>query len=424
MKQLTIVGAGWAGLAAAVAATQHGWHVQLYEATHQAGGRARSLTQTFAEQPLDNGQHVLIGAYKDTLALMRTVGIQPDTVLLRLPLDLRFADNTGLALSKWPAPLNVLLGLASAQGWSFSDKCSFLKAAVRWQQANFVCPPHWTVTQLCDADRLSARVRTQLIDPLCLSALNTQMTHASAEQFLRVLHDALYGPKGSSDLLIPRVDLGSVLPDACVRWLRDHGAQVHLGRRVSAAQLENRQAATDPDTPVLLACPAWEAARLVANVAPAWASQCRALSHHAIATVYLRCRDAGFETLARPMIALHSSPHAPAQFIFDKGLLNQQYGLLAAVVSACDADRHVLTQQVRHQVCDQLNLTDVEVVQTVVEKRATLACTPLLQRPKPEIAPNLWACGDYLYAPYPSTLESAVRSGQEVFAQIDQTRHR
>ena len=84
MKQLTIVGAGWAGLAAAVAATQAGWHVQLFEAANTAGGRARSLQQSFAGQPLDNGQHILIGAYRDTLALMRTVGLNPDELLQRL----------------------------------------------------------------------------------------------------------------------------------------------------------------------------------------------------------------------------------------------------------------------------------------------------------------------------------------------------
>ena len=92
MKQLTIVGAGWAGLAAAVAATQAGWHVQLFEAANTAGGRARSLTQSFAGKPLDNGQHVLIGAYRDTLALMRTVGLNPEALVQRLPLDLRYAD--------------------------------------------------------------------------------------------------------------------------------------------------------------------------------------------------------------------------------------------------------------------------------------------------------------------------------------------
>ena len=91
MKKLTIIGAGWSGLACAVAATQAGWQVELFEAANEAGGRARSLEQTFAGVPLDNGQHILLGAYRETLQLMRTVGVNPDDVLLRLPLDLRTA---------------------------------------------------------------------------------------------------------------------------------------------------------------------------------------------------------------------------------------------------------------------------------------------------------------------------------------------
>ena len=98
MKKLTIIGAGWSGLACAVAATQAGWQVELFEAANEAGGRARSLDQSFAGVPLDNGQHILLGAYRDTLDLMRTVGVNPDDVLLRLPLDLRTADGLGFKL--------------------------------------------------------------------------------------------------------------------------------------------------------------------------------------------------------------------------------------------------------------------------------------------------------------------------------------
>ena len=98
MKKLTIIGAGWSGLACAVAATQAGWQVELFEAANAAGGRARSLDQTFADVPLDNGQHILLGAYRDTLDLMRTVGVNPDEVLLRLPLDLRTSDGLGFKL--------------------------------------------------------------------------------------------------------------------------------------------------------------------------------------------------------------------------------------------------------------------------------------------------------------------------------------
>ena len=102
MKKLTIIGAGWSGLACAVAATQAGWQVELYETSHTAGGRARSLEQSFAGVPLDNGQHILIGAYQETLHLMRTVGVNPESVLLRLPLDLRTPDGLGFKLPSLP----------------------------------------------------------------------------------------------------------------------------------------------------------------------------------------------------------------------------------------------------------------------------------------------------------------------------------
>ncbi|WP_310614650.1 hydroxysqualene dehydroxylase HpnE [Limnohabitans sp.] len=424
MKQLTIVGAGWAGLAAAVAATQAGWRVQLYEAAHIAGGRARSLPQSFAGKPLDNGQHILIGAYRDTLTLMRTVGLNPEVLLQRIPLDLRFANGQGLSLPNWPSPLNLLAGLSRAQGWTLKDKVSLTLAAWGWQRAEFECDMTWTVAQLCDASGLSRRVMNELIEPLCLSALNTPLQDASAAVFLRVLHDALLGGAGSSDLLVPRVDLGALLPEACLQWLWANGAEIHLGTRTTTAQLKAMHQDATPDNAVLLACPPWEAARLTADIAPVWSTLCAELPFTAIATVYLHCKDDLFKGLTRPMVALHSDAKSPAQFVFDKGALSTQHGLLAAVVSACTAERDDVTEQVHAQVCEQLELLNVEVVQTIVEKRATLACTPMLDRPASFVADGLWACGDYIRGPYPSTLEGAVRSGQQVITQLSQVTHR
>jgi predicted NAD/FAD-dependent oxidoreductase len=118
------------------------------------------------------------------------------------------------------------------------------------------------------------------------------------------------------------------------------------------------------------------------------------------------------------VVALHSNANSPAQFVFDKGALCEQRGLLAAVVSACHHERDALTELVHDQVCEQLELSHVEIVQTVIEKRATLLCTPSLDRPESQITKGLWACGDYINGPYPSTLEGAVRSGLQVAAQL------
>ena len=110
-----------------------------------------------------------------------------------------------------------------------------------------------------------------------------------------------------------------------------------------------------------------------------------------------------------PVTATPSATPAPAQFVFDRGQLGGPQGLLAFVVSASTGERETLQAQVLTQAKQQLGLT-LQAVQTIVEKRATFACTPGLLRPAQKIATGLVVCGDYVDGPYPATLEGAVRS--------------
>ena len=113
------------------------------------------------------------------------------------------------------------------------------------------------------------------------------------------------------------------------------------------------------------------------------------------------------------MLALRCNAACPAQFVFDRAQLGGPAGLLAFVVSAAQRERQALQARVLAQAHSQLGLT-LQAVQTVVEKRATFACTPGLVRPPAHIAPGLFACGDYVAGPYPATLEGAVISGVQV----------
>jgi squalene-associated FAD-dependent desaturase len=412
---VAVIGAGWAGLAAAVAATGAGHAVTLMESSRTFGGRARSLPSQLPDGApvlIDNGQHILIGAYTATLQLMRQVGVDPAAVLLRLPLALRFPDGTGLALPDWPAPLDAAWGICGARGWTATDKLRLLAAATRWRLAGFRCAPSITVAQLCAG--VTPRVVEQLIEPLCVSALNTPAGRASAQVFLRVLRDALFGRGDGrwrgSNLLLPRVALGQLFPEAAAQWLAQRGARLVTGQRVQQIAAQGGRWLVDgtPFDAVLLACPPWEAARLVGDAgiaATEWLERATALTHEAIATVYA----SGGPRLPRPMLALHASDSAPAQFVFDRSQLGGPAGLLAFVVSASGRDRDLLQQQVLAQAA-ALGWNGLRVVQTVVEKRATFACTPGLQRPAQRIAPGLLACGDYVEGPYPATIEGAVRS--------------
>ncbi|WP_427911780.1 hydroxysqualene dehydroxylase HpnE [Ramlibacter sp. MMS24-I3-19] len=420
--KLAVVGGGWAGLSAAVAGTKAGHAVTLFEAARQFGGRARSLAVTLPdgrETLLDNGQHILIGAYSETLALMRQVGVDPAQVLLRLPLTLRFPDGSGLTLPHWPAPFDAAWGIATARGWSWRDKLSLLRHAAAWRRRRFDSDPLLTVAALCAG--LRPAVMRELIEPLCVAALNTPADRASAQVFLRVLRDALFAPAqggwAPSNLLLPRADLGQLLPSAATGWLADEGADVRAGRRVQAIAPQGQAWLVDgePFDAIVLACPSSEAQRLVAGAAidaSDWIVRAQSLTYEAIATVY----TTGGTHLPSPMLALRSDAEAPAQFVFDRSLLGGPAGLLAWVASASRGDTATLEAQVLRQAAALGH--HVQPLRTVLEKRATFACTPGLQRPPMAIAPGLVACGDYVEGPYPATLEGAVRAGQAAVAAL------
>ena len=416
--RVAVIGAGWAGCAAAVEATRLGYQVTLFETTRVAGGRARRVGGTVAGKPavLDNGQHILIGAYAETLRLMKDLGVDAEASLLRLPLTLRFPDGSGLKLPQLPAPLDALAGIVLARGWSWADKLSMLKVAAGWQLAKFKCDPGVSVADLCRG--LSPGAMASLIEPLCVSALNTPAERASGQVFLRVMHDSLFSESGGSNLLLPRTDLSTLLPDAALHWLAAQGSTVRLGARVQSIAPLGSSWVVSTDISAafdctVLACPPHEAARLVegSGLQPGeWLAQVKGLQHEALTTVYAWA--AGVR-LGQPMLALPADATAPAQFVFDRGQLGGPAGLLAFVISASTGDAATLAAQVQAQAAKQLGLDTLQVVQTIVEKRATFACTPGLQRPAADVAPGLYACGDYIAGPYPATLEGAVRSGLE-----------
>lgn len=419
--RLAIVGGGWAGLAAAVEAVTRGHQVTLFEMARHAGGRARRAGP--GTPALDNGQHILIGAYTETLRLMARVGADATQLLERQPLTLAFADGAGLRLRAGEARLAFVAGVLARRGWRWRDRLRLLAAAAGWARAGFRCNAALTVAELAAA--LPARVRADLIEPLCIAALNTPAEQASASVFLRVLHDALFAGRGSADLLLPRVDLSALWPEPAVRWLEGQGARLQWGRRVlDIAGQEGAWRVGDADCDgVIVAASCVEAARLLQAHAPDWSATARALRHEPIVTVVLHCPGA---RLPQPMLALRHDAQAPAQFVFDLGRLRGLHDHFAFVVSGAsewvarglDATAQATLAQARSALAAHAPGPWREV-RSLTEHRATFLCTPGLQRPPLRAAPGLAAAGDYVAGPYPATLEGAVRSGVAAVRALD-----
>lgn len=415
-----VIGAGWAGLAAAVTATHAGHSVTLWEMAPHPGGRAREVAATPGDprtEGLDNGQHLMIGAYRETLRLMALVGVDLGQALWRTPLQLIDAQGRGLRLPGGAPTWSFLRGVAGHDTWSASERWALLRQAGAWRWQGFRCDPSLSVTRLtCGLPR---RVREELIDPLCVAALNTPASQASGQVFLRVLQDALLAGPGSADLLFPRQPLSALWPAPSVAWLRAQGAALHWHQRVQALRpADGGGWFVDGERfdHVVVAATPTEAARLCGAIAPRWAALAQGLRYEPIATVYLHSQGT---RLAGPMVRLVSDDlEQPGQFVLDSGHWGGPAGRLALVVSGAASwvarGQEALTTAAVRQLEAVLGPAlrgPLQPLQTLIDKRATFRCTPGLLRPAPAIAPGLHAAGDYVEGPYPATLEGAMQSG-------------
>jgi len=430
--RVAVVGGGWAGCAAAVELADGGAHVTLLESSRTLGGRARGVE--VAGKLLDNGQHILLGAYGETLRLLRAVGVDLDAALLRLPVQMRypFPEQTGgmdFVAPRWPAPFHLAAALLRAKGLVRADKLALARFNSAARMMGWELYNDCSVTELLDRFDQTARLNRLLWHPLCIAALNTPPERASARVFLAVLRDSLGARRrAASDMLLPRTDMGTLFPQAAARHVERQGGAVRLGVKAEAlaAHADGWQLTLNgqPEVfdAVVLATPATVSAALLAPHpdAAALAAQLNGFAYEPIATCYLQYDPS--VRLDLPFYALLDDPAQGrwGQFAFDRGQLDANHpGLLAVVVSAAgDAaavGQESLAATIAAQLAQDLQRPELATPQwsrVITEKRATFSCTPGLDRPGVETAlPGVLLAGDYTASDYPATLETAVRSG-------------
>lgn len=430
-----MVGGGWAGCAAAVTLAGAGIAVTLIEQARTLGGRARRVDVDVDGIELDNGQHVLLGAYRQTLELLAAVHSPAEVSRLfhRLPLTLRgFGARRpgGFEFAAWnaPAPFHVAAGLLSARGLSWSERIALIAGFRGLARKGFRCDPAESVAQCFAAT--PRRAFAAIWEPLCLAALNTPPDRASAQVFANVLRSALAGSRQDSDLLVPAVDLSACFPDAAARFIAARGGSVRSGIAVRGmdeaddgvalaigADVKTYAAAIVAVGPHQLASTVGAAA---ADTATWRASLARtaAFTYESITTIYLGF--AGRVPFGAPMLRLDD---APGQWAFDRGnapLTQAPRGtasLVAVVISANGPHDGVGHPMLARNVESQLrrlapNLPAVVFSRVIAERRATCASTPGLARPAGgRLARGVYLAGDYTDPEFPATLEAATRSG-------------
>lgn len=417
---IAIIGAGYGGLSCAVELAQRGFAVTIFESSRIPGGRARVVA--VGGLALDNGQHILLGAYRETLRLMRRVGANPDRLLLRLPLTIRYPGKLALTAPRLPPPLNLIVGMLRARGLAWSERLAPLRLVSALRREHPQSDDDQTVASLLTATQQPARLCRLIWEPICVAALNTPAKRASARVFANVLRDSLLADSRAADLLLPRTDLTRLFPQPAVEWLTRQGHDLFFGHTVRSIVFKDDGITLQFDgerrperyAGVVIATAPKHAAALLADLpgAAAQKAQIDAFTWESIVTAYLAY--APEVRLPSPMIGMTGGL---GHWVFDRGQLGGTPGLLAVVISSGGRRRILrredLAQALHNELAEMLpGLPEPRWTQLIAERRATFSCTPGLVRPSVETGiDGLFLCGDYTQSPYPGTLEAAVRSG-------------
>ena len=413
-----IIGGGYAGMAAAATLAAHDMPVTVFESARQLGGRARGVMHN--DTRLDNGQHILLGCYRHTLDLIKLVGGNIEQDFKRLPLQLTLHNRFELKAPHLPAPLHLLAGLLGAKGLSFAARIKAARFMLAMRGIKFKLANDTSALELLKAHRQDDVLIRLLWEPICISALNTPVAKASAQVLLNVLRDSLNGSRADSDMLLPRVDFSALFPERAAKFVEEHGGKVRLSCGVEAInQLDGKfklitaEGVQTFDKVICAASPVG-ATRLLKPLIKFnnLARQIEAIPYQPIYTVYLQYPAS--VKLPHPMLGLD---RCISQWLFDRGQIAGQHGLIAVVISAEGIHQNLaqeqLAQKVMQELREQLDITEAPLWHKVIaEKRATFSCEINLSRPA-HLTPidNLLLAGDFTAGDYPATLEGAVMSG-------------
>ena len=333
------------------------------------GGRARRVTT--GGRSLDNGQHIIVGAYTGLLGLMRQVGADPEKLLLRLPLELRYAKGFHMRAPALPAPLHLAAALATAKGISWRQRFGAVAFMQAMKRKRFRVESHVSVATLLEAHGQAGTIGRYLWFPLCISALNTLPPQASANAFLAVLRDSLAGPRSASELMIPRVDLTRLFPEPAAAWLAAHGGEVRCGSPV-----RDLQSVTREFSHVIVAVGPHQLEPLLPGLATGY-------TYQPIYTIYLK-----YPATVNLPLAMLGLAEGVVQWVFDRGAIGSDpsdAGLLACVISA-QGDHQQMQHDELAATCHRElesalgQLPKPEWTQVIAEKRATVTCTPDIKR--------------------------------------------
>ena len=431
-----VVGAGFAGLSAAVRLTRDGARVLVLEARARLGGRATSFPDRETGEVVDNGQHVLTGCYRDTFDFLEEIGAESH-VRLQPQLTVTMIDPEGrrsrLDCSGMPAPLHLLSGLFDwtalnwADRWGALGMASAIRTARREAQGDhrrLAASPGETVENWLIRNGQTARLREMLWDPLALAALNQSPKVASAPTFARVLGE-MFGsdPRGAA-IALPTRPLEAMYAIPAREYIEANRGTVRTGTparvRIESGRMVGVTAG--PDT--------WSPTIVVVSVP--WFALGETFEGDLQPLAALL--DAARQTAASPIVTVNlwfdravldeafvGLPGRTLQWAFDKRLVLGDAASHVTLVSSGAEDvvgrsnPELIELALRELTSAIPAAADAQVLNATVvrEPRATFSLAPGQPARPATRTPvsGLLLAGDWVDTGLPATIEGAVRSG-------------
>jgi hydroxysqualene dehydroxylase len=398
-----IVGAGLAGLSAAVKLIRAGITVKLYDAASQAGGRCRSYREPALDMTIDNGNHLVLSGNRATMNYASMIGAR-DRLVGPPQAEFAFVDLKSRA--HW----TVKLSAGRLPWWVFSPKYRVpgTKFKDYFSARRLLFPDKGAVIR--ETIECSGLLYERLWKPLLLAALNTEPADASAQLAAAIIWETLALGGQACRPLLAEKGLSSVFIDPALRMIERFGAPASFGfnlrkfrfdhQRVAMLDFGDQQIAVGAQDSVILAVPSWVAGRLIPNLR--------------VPTIQRAIVNGHFK--------LDAPPNMPAMLGVIGGLVEWIFafpGRISTTVSGADR----LIEQPRERLA-MVFWEEVQAAtgissplppwQIIKEKRATFAALPSeeAKRPPPRTAwRNLVLAGDFTATGLPATIEGAIRSG-------------
>ena len=431
-----VVGAGFAGLSAAVRLARRGARVLVLEARSRLGGRATTFQDRETGHLVDNGQHVLLGCYTETFSFLDDIGAA-DNISLQSQLAVTMIDRSGrksrLECPTLPPPFQLLAGVLDWPALTWKDRLSVLRMRTPIRLARgelsgsgrIAASPGETVENWLIRNGQTARLREMLWEPLALAALNQPPSRAAAPVFARVLGEMFGRDARAAAIALPTKPLHAMYAEPARAYIEGHGGTVRTGApatvRIEAGKLAGVSSATDRWHPrtVIAAIPWFAIGDLfegeLSSLGPLL-ERARAMISSPVVTVNLWFDRPLF---AEPFIGL---PGRAMQWAFDKRPGFGNGGAYLSLVSSgaspllerSNAELIALAvEELLEAIPDGTRSSQLLRASVVREPRATFSLAPgQPQRPGTETpVRGLYLAGDWIATGLPATIESAVRSG-------------